>query len=197
MPTWSRRRALRAVAATATVALAGCNASTERSGDTPSRRDGDPVTDYDAELVRDPDGRPLFWRDEADERERDALALLTAPLSESDVAMASSVPATGALQSFVADTDFEKQSVLLLATRVAGCRELTLEEVRRSDDEIDVSLCRVFRPADAACDADADHTAGVAVRLPFPAEDVNSFGVGSTSHCRHEADPVTSGGEDS
>jgi hypothetical protein len=202
MPIWSRRRALQAAATTATLALAGCNASTEYSGSSPRGREGDPVTDYDAELVRDPDGRVLFWREDenADEsaREHESLDLLTDPLSETDVRMASNVPAADALRSFVADTDFERQSVFLFATRVSGCRELALESVRRSEGEVDVSVCQALRPADVACEQDIDHTAGIAVRLPFPAEDVNSLGIGSSSQCRERVDPVTlSGGEDS
>lgn len=198
MQRWSRRRTLHAVAATASVALAGCNDSTERSGSPGRRRDGDPVTDYEAESVRDADGRPLFWRDEADDgqdderrRERGGIVLLTDPVAESDLVFAADVPAADALQSFAADTDFETQSVLLYTTRVSGCRRLRLEGVRRQEAEVDVSLCRVFRPADVACDADADHTGGVGIRLPFPIDDANGSSVHVGSRCRDTPEPVT------
>lgn len=195
MQRWSRRRALQAVAATATVALAGCNGSTERSGSAPGGRDGDPVTGYDAESVRDPDGRPLFWEPE-DENERGGIALLTSPLSENEVTFADDVPAADTLRSFAADTDFETRSVLLFATRVSGCQQLRLEGVSRQETQVDVSLCRVLRSADVACERDADHTAGVAVRLPFPAEDASGTGISISSNCRETPEPVTLGGGD-
>lgn len=203
MPSWSRRRALQAVAATATTALAGCNASTERSGSVSRGRDGDPVTDYEAETVRDSDGRALFWRDEdgeterETEREREEMVLLTEPLSESEIAVASDVPAAEALRSFAADTDFESRSVLLYATRVSGCRRIRVEGVSREPEQVDVSLCRVLRSADVACETDADHTAGVGVRLPFPAEDVTGTGMRISSTCRRTPEPVTLGGDGS
>lgn len=204
MPLWSRRRVLQAVTATATVGLAGCSASTERSDEVPSRHDGDPVTGYDAETVRDPGGRALFWRatdgDQRPQRERNTMELLTDPLSESDVTLAADVPAADGLRAFLGDTDFEARSVLLFATPLSGCETLRIQGVSReaesTDGDLDVSLCRATRPADVACDADADHTAGVAVRLPFPAEDVNSFGMGLSSDCRPEAEPVTLDGGD-
>lgn len=195
MQRWSRRRALQAVAATATVALAGCNESTERANPRPRGRHGDPVTGYDAETVRDPDGRPLFWGDEGEEAEREGIELLTDPLSESEVMFAGDVPAADALRSFAADTDFENRSVLLFATRVSGCQRLQLEGVGRQESQVDVSLCRVLRSADVACERDADHTAGVAVRLPFPAEDAGGTGVSISSNCRETAEPVTLGGD--
>lgn len=200
MQRWSRRRALQAAATTATLALAGCSASTEHSGSSPRGRVGDPVTDYDAELVRDPDGRVLFWREDEDDaessREPEGLELVTEPLSENDVALASDVPAADGLRSLVADTDFETSSVLLYASRISGCHEFTLESVRHSANEVDVSLCRRLRPADVACERGATQTAGVGIRLPFPAEDVNSFGIGSSSNCRDDVEPVTLDGGD-
>jgi hypothetical protein len=163
----------------------------------PRRRGGDPVTDYDAETVRDPDGRPLFWRDEdgESEREREGMELLTDSLPESHLTFAEGVPAADGLRSFAVDTDFERQSVLLYATRVSGCQHLRLEGVSRQPEQVDVSLCRELRPADVACEADADHTAGVGVRLPFPADDVNGTGMRISSTCGRLPEPVTLGGD--
>lgn len=203
MPNWSRRRALQAAAATATAALAGCNAGTERTREAPRGREGDPVTDYESETVRDTEGRPLFWRDDTDGRERGSLTLLADPLPESDVTISEDVPAAETLRAFAADTDFEAESVLLFATRVSGCHAVTLEGVRRKQQtadggvsDVDVSLCRVYRPADVACERTADHTAGLAVRLPFPADGANGAGASVSSTCRRRPDPVTLGGDD-
>lgn len=203
MQRWSRRRTLQAVAATATVALAGCSDSTERSDTVPSGHDGRPVTDYDAEMVRDPEGRPLFWRtqDGEPDPDREGIVLLTDPLTESEVTVASDVPAAATLKSFAAETDFETESVLLYATRISGCHALKLQSVGRQEedgavDDVEISLCRSYRPADVSCDTDTDQTAGVGVRLPFPGDDVNGTGMRISSTCRDRPEPVLLGGDD-
>ncbi|SEV89125.1 hypothetical protein [Halobacterium jilantaiense] len=191
MQRWSRRRALHAVAATASVALAGCTDSTEQSDPTTANGDSAPVTGNDVEMTRDPRGRRLFWETD----EQTAVRLLTDPPDESALTFAESVSAATELRAFAADSDFETESVVLFATRLSACRHLQFVGVSRGSDHVDVSLCEALRPADAVCEHDADHTAGVAVRLPFAA-DTDETSVQISGDCRETAEPVTLSGSE-
>lgn len=202
MPQWSRRRALRAVAATATTAvLAGCNDSTERR-DTDQRRDrGDPVTDYETTTVRADRVFAPFWLEEYDdEADRPSQpvgdALVTEPPSEGSVSFDPDADAAASLRSFVEDTDFERESVILWSTTLRGCATLRLTGVLRRADEVELSLCRQGRPADVACERDEEHTFGMGIRLPFAGEDVHVGGWSMAGGCDGDPEPLTPIGGD-
>lgn len=185
MPGWSRRDALRSVAAAGALALAGCSGEASHSREVP-RRHGERVPDPEVMFVRDTDGAPLFWRGDDDETDRSsgAAAYLTdaddvETLSFGDAARVAE------LRDFIDATDLESESIYLLERPVGECYELALTGVFREDDGVDADFCRLLRPADVDCAADAVDTVGVAIRLPFPGDDFNSRGSGMSSDCRH------------
>ncbi|MDH5020085.1 hypothetical protein [Halobacterium rubrum] len=203
MPQWSRRRALRAVAATATtVALAGCNDSTDRL-DTDQRRDpGDPVTDYETTTVREERVFAPFWleeyEDEANRPKRPVGgALVTEPLAEGSISFDPDAEAAASLRTFVADTDFQRECVYLWSRTVGGCETLKLADVRRQGDELELEVCRQLQPPDVACERDDEHTFVLAVRLPFPGDDPRIGRRSVHSTCDDEAEPLTPVGGDS
>ena len=187
MPGWSRRRALQAVATAGAAALAGCEGETSRSGDALSDR-RDRVTDYEAVHVRQTDDEPVFvtsdYTPATNVRPR-GLHHLTDEEGLEDIQFRD-VPGAAALESFVAATDFESASVYLLQRQVGECYEPLLVGVFREGDGVDAQFCRELRPADADCDAEAHDTYAVAIRLPFPGDDFDSRGTGSSSSCNHE-----------
>jgi len=50
-------------------------------------------------------------------------------------------------------------------------------------------FCRSLRPVDAECNADAEHTAGYAIRLPFTGENHSGMGSGMSSSCSRPRRP--------
>lgn len=191
MPDWSRRRALHAVGTIASVALAGCTEGRETS-DPPSRRRGDPVTEYDLLAVRDSDASALFWRDEtADEEdpERMAHVYATADSDLEDVSFASNSEAADTLSAFANGTDFEARSLLLRARPVAECYAAQFRGVWRDGDDLETAFCQKLRPADEACGREAEDTFAYGLRLPYPDEELTSFGSQWSGDC-HPTPPV-------
>lgn len=209
MPGWTRRGALRSIAAAGALALAGCSGEASHSREVP-RRHGERVPDPEVTFVRDADGAPLFSRDvdaDGDDADGDgspaddlarragAGAYLTGADDVEALAFADSPPADE-LRAFVDATDLESESVYLLAKPVGECYELALTGVFREDDGVDADFCRQLRPADVDCSADAEDTVGVAIRLPFPGDDFDSRGSGTSSDCRHRPIVAREGGGD-
>jgi len=204
MQQWSRRRALRAAAATAsTLAVAGCNAGVDGSDaddsdDGPRRDAGDTVTDYETTAGRTDRILAPFWletyEDPADRpSEPVGSALVTEPPSEAGVTFHPDAELAASLRSFAEGTDFGAECVYLWSTRVGGCETVALTGVRRrgdAGDDVELSLCRRTRPPDVACERDAEHTVGLAVRLPFAGEDLRRGGVSVSGDCRDGDDPA-------
>lgn len=193
MPDWSRRRALHAVGTATAVALAGCTDGSD-TAESPTRRHGDPVTDYDLLQVREPDRPQLFWRGEpAAEDERAGVEQLYATTESEldDVSFASDSDAAAELSAFASATDFEERSVLLQARPVAECYEPQFRGVWRDDDGLETSFCRQLRPADEACSRQAEDAFGFGLRLPFADEAFTSFGSQWSGDCGPR--PVTKG----
>lgn len=211
MPSWSRRRALHALASGATVALAGCNGASDVEHVSADAR-GTPVTDYEVTTVRDPTGDPLvraadpatdtaagsqqptdeqYPPDVAARRARNYARVVTSEAELAEFEFAPDNDHAGALREVVETTDYETRSVSLHVTGVPACYVLRLVGVHRRDDGFVESYCRTLRPADVACDADATHTVGFAIRLPFPADDLNSHGTSIRGDCRGRPHPLT------
>jgi hypothetical protein len=196
MPDWSRRRALHAVGAVTAVALAGCS---ERSDppDPPSRRHGDPVTDYDLLAVRESEPASLFWRGERDgedDRAGSGPEYVASATDLEDVSFASDSEAAAELSAFASATDFDERSVLLQARPIAECYEPEFRGVWRDDDGLATSFCRRLRPADEACGRDAEDTFGFGLRVPFSDGEFTSFGSEWSGGCHPE--PVGMDGGD-
>jgi len=201
MVRWSRRRALRAAAATvSTAVLAGCVDDSEPTRG--QRRDrGEPVTDYETTTVREEDVFPPFWLeaydDPADRPSRPVGdALVAEPLADAAITFDTDADPGAALRSFVAATEFDRECVYLYSTTVRGCQTVELSGVRRRSESVGVSLCQRLRQPDVACERDAEHTLGLAARLPFPGDEVNARAVTGGGHCDHESEPLSRIGGD-
>jgi hypothetical protein len=203
MPRWSRRRALRAVAATATTAaLAGCNDSIGSTNTSQRRDQREPVRDYETTTVREERVFAPFWLEEYEDganRPKRPVggALVTEPLAEGSISFDPDAEAAASLRTFVADTDFQQECVYLWSRTVGGCETLQLADVRRQGDELELGVCRRLRSPDVACERDDEHTLVLAVRLPFPGDDPRIGRRSVHSTCDDETEPLTPVGGDS
>lgn len=178
MTDWSRRRALHAVGTVAAIALTGCTENGD-AADPPTRLHGEPVTDYDLLLVRDPDAPQLFWRGEregADGRARVEHLYATSESGLEEASFASDSEAAADLSAFASATDFEERSVLLQARPVAECYEPEFRGVYRDGDGLETSFCRQLRPADESCGSQAEDAFALGLRLPFADDEFTSVG---------------------
>jgi hypothetical protein len=210
MPDWSRRRALQAVATTGAFALAGCSGETSHSRSVPRER-GDPVppAELDVRFDRDTDGRPLFeiesefddgdgetTDDERDDERHDVgrdVEHLTDEEDRERVAFRST-PAATDLRAFVEGSDLDAGSVFLLQRPIGECYETRLVGVYRETDGVDADFCQALRPADVECSADDRDTVGVAIRLPFPGDDLSGLGWSWRGDCDHAEAIASEGG---
>lgn len=206
MPDWSRRRALRAVATTGALALAGCSSGSGSSGSLPPER-GDPVPPADLEVrfVRDTGGEPLFDVEGRSDggatpegggiEGRRTRAEYLRDAESRDRVTFRSTPAAEELRAFVEATDLESGSIYLLERPVSACYEARLVGVYREDDGVSADLCQSFRPADIACSAGGVDTVGIGVRLPFPGDGLSGHGWRWRGDCGNRRTVASEGGE--
>ena len=185
MTNWSRRRALQAAIAVGTLSIAGCSGSSSSSEEVPSDR-GDPVPDVDVRFARDRTGSHLYDLDRDNEQDGEfeggELVHVTSEDERDRLTFRSTDPATK-LGSFVNETDLEGESVYLMETSIGACHEARLLGVYRESDGVDAEFCRALRPADVDCSPEDRDRIGVAIRLPFPADEFTSFGSRWGSGC--------------
>lgn len=186
MPDWSRRQTLSTLAGGLAVSLAGCRG--DDSSESPSRLNRR-VTDYEVERVRNEDGAALFTRrDEFPEDHAGGYDHLKTAADLDELTFAD-VPEARALRTFSADTDFEEQSIYVFARAVPACYALELRHVEVDRSGPSAQFCRSLRPVDVECDADAEHTVGYAIRLPFSGENHSGMGSGTSSSCSRPTRP--------
>lgn len=190
MPHWSRRRLLHSVAAGGALSLAGCTGADSGPSDEP-RVWLSPLEDVQAVKARSTDGTPLFESREAMDENEDTndrapginRGYLLTNDADVDELRFTGVDGAAELQAFVRETDFVTESVFLLQGTISECYVRRVVSVYREDDGVDVDLCEDLRPADVECAADARDVVAIAIRLPLPADDFNSRGVGYGGDC--------------
>lgn len=194
MPDWSRRRALQLATAAGSLALAGCSGESSRSNRIPPDR-GEPVSDFEVTFVRDSSGGRLFEAEDESGGEPGGFEYLTDGDELDDLTFPSS-SAAAELRSFVVETDFDAESVYLVERPIGECYRANLVGVYRETDGVDADFCRELRPADVECSADGTDAIGVAIRLPFPGDEFNSYSSGWSSQCDPRPIVAREGGAD-
>lgn len=199
MPDWSRRRALYALATGTTVTLAGCSGESGFSAEPdPGWNPRSQVTDFTMRKVRDAGDEPLFWRDERPEdhnRARRGRIYVTSTDDLSELTFAPESEAAAEVNGFVTSTDFEAGSVSLHSRTIPECDTVRLLSVGREPEGYYTSFCSEPRPAAVECDAEAEDTVAIAIRLPFPGDNVSSSGSSWSRRCRERPYPVTPSNE--
>lgn len=94
---------------------------------------------------------------------------------------------TGAFRSFLAGTDFENESIVVIQEPVPACYDLSVEYLEVASDDFHARRCRTVRPADVDCEAAARHLLLTALRIPHAYDRrPRSRGLGTSANCRPE-----------
>jgi hypothetical protein len=201
MPDWSRRHALRTVAGTVALALAGCSSVTTGSDDDPPVL-RERITDVEVSTARRTDGDPLFVAGGGEpDRDDDARSPRVREIhhltDESDLERLRFRDGAADLQGFVTGTDLESKSVYLVQRPIGECYVPRLRAVFREGEGVDADFGRDLRPAGFACDVDACDMVAVAIRLPFADDGFNSVGFSPWgSDCEHRSTASNADGGD-
>lgn len=185
------RRALLSAAAAATAALAGCNrTTTSPRGTTPTETAGDAPTNPDADgaiefgYLRGDDDRALAWREREDRSTDDVRRHPGTFVVDGDDRASTlryaDVPGADEVEAFVADTDFETETVLVDQSPVEDCYRLDLCGVSWSTTELDFEYGWVALPWDHPCQRERKVTEARFVRIPEPLEDADVRGRGAS-----------------
>lgn len=158
-----------------------------------------PITDYTAVMACSTDERPVV--------------VVPAPTRDSGTDGATTPPETVDITSIVrqtkaeelqfspdttnvvaarrllAETAYERESVLVYQTRIGECFRLRLNQVSRdADGDPNLDFCEVIRDAHTACEREARTYVAAVVRLPFPGTEYNGFSVGGGGRCGPKPD---------
>ncbi|MFW5948218.1 MAG: hypothetical protein ACOCSD_01300 [Halolamina sp.] len=174
-------------------ALAGCSGS-ETNQSPPD--EGTLVTDYTAATARAPESQPpIVTRQVTDDGAGNAEEASTTaePVgfhtieSEDDasaIEVADDATDAAAVRRLLAETDYERESVLISQTQLGECYRLEVNYVGRdANGTPDVDFCQVVRDAETACDRDARDHVAMFVRLPFPGDEYSGFSHGGGGSC--------------
>lgn len=180
--------------------LAGCSGSGSSSsssvGTTPTAavrdgpRDSGPTPEHyslrggrDGWVVRLPDESAGGTDGRAEDRWRHELVASTETAESLTLA---DVDGADRARAFLAETDFETETVYLEERVVGECWELDLCSVHWASDHVETDYGRRLRPVDAACSADAKVAVATLIRIPEPLDPdrVTQFSSGSGGRCR-------------
>ncbi|WP_323675988.1 hypothetical protein [Halorubellus sp. PRR65] len=196
------RRALlsAATAATTSVVLAGCSgtgtsgSSTRSSTESVSRALDDPppyaYLRADADLA-------AVWRPRGDQSKREARKYpgpqILDSQSRADELEYADVDGADAVRAFVADTDFDAETVYVDQRTVPACYRLELCGASWTSTDVDLEYSRLGLAYDVPCEADAEVVEARFLRLPdaLDHETVSSMGSRTGSGgCPGEHAPV-------
>ena len=80
-----------------------------------------------------------------------------------------------AVQSFLADTDFETETVYVQSMRVSACHTVTLCSVSWAGDGVETDYGRRLKPHTAACEADSRVYESRLIRIPAKIDDGGGY----------------------
>ncbi|MBB6647492.1 twin-arginine translocation signal domain-containing protein [Halobellus ruber] len=196
-PRPTRRQFLRSAAALAGVgAVAGCGGTAESSGTAVSRPDPEPpedaLTDPATVVLRTAPDEAVLREDDDTETDSEARidewrhSLIADRGTAASVSVAD-VDGAGAARQFLADTDFDAETVYVEGHVVGECYDRRLCWVRWTTERVETSYARVLRDADVACSADARVGVTHLIRLPVALDpgQVSRFSSrGGSGRCR-------------
>ncbi|EMA31413.1 hypothetical protein [Halobiforma nitratireducens] len=186
-----RRRLLSGVTA-ATVALSGC-ADLDSDLEEPST-DDEPAaeTELPDGAITEPAVRTLRFestepivRHPEDDRRAETFFLTDAE-NATALSFGAEPDGTDAVRSFLDETTFESESVLVFQRPIGECYERRLEYVVADAEQFEFRFCRVMREATVDCDVSSEEGHATFLRVPVayderPAE----FGGSEGSSCRY------------
>lgn len=199
-----RRRLLKG-AVVALAGLAGCSgeSSTRSATVGRSRKDAADRVVPDHHSLRHQNVKPPVWLVPEDatptatasdtEHRRYRGRSLVSDASTAERLRFADVDGADEARTFVSETNFGEETLLVHGQSVPACYNLSLCDVSWTDSSVRTSYGQVLRDADDACDADARHGLSMLIRLPVVIEedDIRSSGSstsGSPCYERSEYD---------
>lgn len=176
---FTRRRLLRGAAAALLAGAAGCNGEAGRSvTGTPGEGRFDGIVPEYYSLRNTENEPPLQLhpptgtetatgteRASSERRVRDVRGFVASDEVANRVAFADVEGADGA-RRFLADTDYESETVYVETRSVRECYSLSLCNVSWTQSSIHTYYGSVYRDADVACDVDATDAVSTLIRIP-------------------------------
>jgi len=185
MPLWTRRRALRGVAALL-AGGAGCAGEESASSSHPPETVENVAYDPESYSLRNPDPEPVVWTGErpttaADGEERRAHPgdhFFVADADDADSVSVGDVPGADDARAFLAGTDYDAATVYVETVAIQECFTQDLCHVRWSETDVHTSYTRYYRDADVACETDARDVVVMLIRIPeaFDPSDIDGYG---------------------
>ena len=209
----SRRRILAGGGGILSLAVAGCagddgrgsrseSVSEHRAAD--GRRTIESTHEYDTLWVRSDDDEQFVYEAEAeaesattddDRRYRSRYSRLY--VLDADDAAALHLETTDAdadeIRTFVENTDFDAESVVVEQRPIGDCYRRTLVGVRAEDDDFRTEYCQTLKDATTPCEADREVVEAIVIRVHRPYDErPSSHGSGESHAC---GDPLLEAGE--
>jgi len=172
----SRRRLLGAVSASL-ACVAGCATS-----DTDTTPGGETITDPTVVRLRNPGGeRALVTpRDQTGDGQ---LIQTRAAADGLSVPPGVSTSDERALDSLLADTAFDRETLFVIEEYPMSCRDYHVQSLYWSPGWIELEYCRRLRPPDVSCVADQRDTVAIVVRVPGEVSRDPIVRTGGNSEC--------------
>ncbi|WP_145973558.1 MULTISPECIES: hypothetical protein [unclassified Natrinema] len=187
--TLSRRRVLAAGGSCLSTAVAGCSGSGGSTSDSETVHDTNRVSEstheYDVLFVRSADNAQFIYPDDAaaqqeDDEDRplrhDHLFFVIDDDDADTLRIASNGNAVEAteIREFVADTDFETESIVVNQRPIGDCYHRQVLGVQAMDDDLSLQYCRTLKDPMTPCEADTDVMQAVVFRVHRPYEEAPS-----------------------
>ncbi|MFB6107644.1 MAG: hypothetical protein ABEJ82_02235 [Haloplanus sp.] len=188
MPSLTRRRALHGAAALL-AGVAGCSSEDHVGSTGPDEPQGTVAFDPESHHLRNTERAPVVWTGErpttTDDEQRHYWAN-TFFVADSDTAAdvsTADVEGSDGVADFLSATDYDAETVYVQQTLVGECFDLDLCYVKWSADHVETSFARTYRPAEVACERDADDVTAWLIRIPavVDPDEVHGYGTGRGS----------------
>ncbi|WP_158058290.1 hypothetical protein [Halorussus halophilus] len=181
--------------------LAGCGGeSTTTSSSSANRFENVEKNPEQYPLRNSGDEQVVWTRETADGNEGDSRRHLSqrlfADASSAKSLVFADVDGKAEAEQFVADTDFDTETLYVEQNRVNECFEEELCYVSWSATEIDTSYGRRYRDADVECSVEVRDTVAQLIRVPdtLDPDEVTGYGSGGSSGgCRYPPPLQTTG----
>lgn len=171
--------------------LAGCGGESTTTSSSSESRFENVEKNPDQFALRVPGGDEAVWRWESNsdsDSKRPLSRRLVATEKTAQSIVFADVDGKSEAEQFVADTDFDAETLYVEQDRIRECYERELCYVSWSATEMDTNYARILRDANVECSEDVRDTVAQLIRIPaaLDPEEVTSHGSGvGNGGCRY------------
>jgi len=185
----TRRRLLAAATVGVSGTLAGCTGDQRSADDQESAnhhasestdRPAEPSDDHESITIRADDTTPFVYQnedripDDTDQAWARSTFHLVDEADADDLVLEVSDAETERVETFLEETDFEAESILVDQRTIDDCYDRFLLATDASADRTDLEYCRTLKPPEESCEPDYEVLEAIFVRLERPYDDAPS-----------------------